>query len=113
MKPNHEKLLIAALAGLIIAGAAAFAVQPAFASGYTVDSVARVTGVAKWDVLNLRLWPAAYSQKIGELEPKSTVWIDRCIDKPGPATDWCLVEQGDDRGWVNAKFLTVLTDADI
>ena len=31
MTRNHEKLLVAALAGLIIAGAALFAVQPAMA----------------------------------------------------------------------------------
>ncbi len=32
MTPNHEKLLVAILAGLIIAGAAAFAINPALAS---------------------------------------------------------------------------------
>ena len=32
MSRNHEKLLIAALAGIIIAGAAAFAIQPALAT---------------------------------------------------------------------------------
>ena len=33
MNKNHEKLLVAALAGLVIASAAAFAVQPAHAAG--------------------------------------------------------------------------------
>jgi hypothetical protein len=32
LTPNHEKLLVAILAGLIIAGAAAFAINPALAS---------------------------------------------------------------------------------
>ena len=32
MTRNHEKLLVAILAGLIIAGAAAFAINPALAS---------------------------------------------------------------------------------
>ncbi len=32
MTRNHEKLLVAVLAGLIIAGAAAFAINPSFAS---------------------------------------------------------------------------------
>jgi hypothetical protein len=31
MTKNHEKLLVAALAGIIIAGAALFAIQPAMA----------------------------------------------------------------------------------
>ena len=45
MNKHHEKLLVAALAGLVIAGAAAFAVSPALAAGYTVDAPAQVTGV--------------------------------------------------------------------
>lgn len=32
MKPHHEKLLVAVLAGMIVVGAAAFAVQPAMAN---------------------------------------------------------------------------------
>ncbi|MEO6394475.1 MAG: hypothetical protein ABIO40_01015 [Devosia sp.] len=112
MKPNHEKLLVATLAGLIIAGAALFAVQPALASGYAVESPALVTGVADWDVLNVRLWPASYSQKTGEFAPESSVWVERCISF-SDSSDWCLVEQGEQQGWVNAKYLTVLYDADI
>lgn len=107
MKQSHEKLLIAALAGLIIAGAAAIAVQPALASGYTVEGPAQVSGVAGWDVLNIRLWPASYSEQTGSLQPDSTVWVTRCIDF-GAASDWCLVEQGNQQGWVNSKFLTAL-----
>jgi uncharacterized protein YraI len=112
MNAKHEKLLIATLAGLIIAGAAAFAVQPALASGYSVETPARVTGVADWDVLNVRLWPASYSQQVGSLEANSTVWVERCITFT-KTSDWCLVEQGDQRGWVNASFLELLYDVDI
>lgn len=79
MNKNHEKLLVAALAGLVIAGAAAFAVSPALAAGYPVDGPAQVTGVQKWDVLNIRKWPASYSQKVGALKPKAHVWVERCI----------------------------------
>ncbi|HZY67978.1 MAG TPA: hypothetical protein VFE52_05295 [Devosia sp.] len=54
MTRNHEKLLVAALAGIIIAGAAVFAIQPAMAqptakAGITQPSVAIET------VLTLRL----------------------------------------------------------
>jgi hypothetical protein len=41
MNKNHEKLLAAALAGLVIASAAAFAIQPAMAEGYEVDASPR------------------------------------------------------------------------
>ena len=112
MKRTHEKLLVATLAGLVIAGAAMFAVQPALATGYDVESPAQVTGVAGWDMLNVRLWPASYSQKTGEVEPDTTVWVERCISFE-TSSDWCLVEQGDQQGWVNAKVLTVLYDWDI
>ncbi len=113
MNRNHEKLLVAALAGLVIASAAAFAIQPAIAAGYDVDAPAQVTGVRSWDVLNVRKWPAAHSQKVGELAPRVTVWVERCIVAPQGGADWCLVERGDEYGWVNARFLTLSYDADI
>ncbi|HQZ13706.1 MAG TPA: hypothetical protein PK286_12565 [Devosia sp.] len=109
MKKNHEKLLIATLAGLVITAAAAFAVSPALAAGYSVDGPARVTGVAKYDTLNLRKWPASYSQLIGKLAPKSHVWVVRCIEQPG-TSDWCLVERGSKSGWVNSRFLRLLDE---
>lgn len=113
MNRNHEKLLVAALAGLVIASAAAFAVQPVMAAGYDVDAPARVTGVAGWDVLNVRKWPASYSRKVGALEPQTSVWVERCIVAPQGGSDWCLVQLEDTRGWVNAGFLTPIEDWDI
>ena len=107
MKMQHEKLLIAALAGLVILSGAVFAVQPVMAAGYPVDAKAQVTGVAKWDVLNLRKWPAAYSQKIGAFEPKVHVWVERCIVNETGGSDWCLVERGEQKGWVNSRYLTL------
>lgn len=113
MKKTHEKLLIAALAGLIIASAAAFAIQPSMAAGYDVDAPAAVTGVGASDVLNIRLWPASFSQTTGALEPEVTVWVERCIAAPQHGSDWCLVQRGAQRGWVNASFLAMNYDADI
>ena len=113
MQKHHEKLLVATLAGLVIASVAAFAIQPAMAAGYDVESPAHVTGVKHWDVLNVRKWPASYSQKVGELEPKTSVWVERCIIAPQGGADWCLVEVEDTRGWVNSKFLTLAYDWDI
>ena len=113
MNRNHEKLLVAVLAGLVIASAAAFAVQPAMAAGYHVEAPAQVSGVEHWDVLNVRKWPASYSKKIGELAPQSSVWVERCIIAPQGGADWCLVEVQDTQGWVNARFLTPIDDWDI
>lgn len=110
MKKNHEKLLVATLAGIVIALAAVFAVQPAMAAGYSVDSTAQVTGVKPWDVLNMRKWPASYSQKIGALKPKVFVWVERCIVNENGGSDWCLVERGPGKGWVNSRFLTLAED---
>lgn len=110
MNRAHEKLLIATLAGLVITAAAAFAVSPAMAAGYHVETEAEVVGVAPWDVLNVRLWPAHYSKKVGELEPGAAVFVERCIIKP-VGHDWCLV-QGEygEHGWVNSRFLEVSDD---
>ncbi len=113
MNRNQEKLLVATLAGLIIAGAAAFAIQPAIAAGYHAEGPAHVVGVKSWDVLNVRQWPASYSRKVGEVEARSSVWVERCIVAPQGGSDWCLVEQRDTRGWVNARFLELAYDRDI
>jgi hypothetical protein len=113
MNKSHEKLLVATLAGLVMVGAAAFAIQPALAAGYDVDGPAQVTGVQSWDVLNVRKWPASFSQKTGELEPKVHVWVERCIIAPQGGSDWCLVERGETYGWVNASFLQPVYDTDI
>lgn len=104
MNLKHERLLVATLAGLVITAAAAFAVSPAMAAGYHVDAQARVTGVAKWDVLNIRKWPASYSQKVGELGPRDHVWVVRCRTFP-TTNDWCLIERGFQSGWVNSRYL--------
>jgi len=109
MNRNHEKVLVAALAGLVIVSFAGFAVQPASAAGYSVDAKAQVTGVAAWDRLNIRKWPASYSQKVGALKPNVHVWVERCIIAEQGA-DWCLVERGEQKGWVNSRFLTLAED---
>ena len=46
MKPHHEKLLVATLAGLVIMSAAAFAITPANAASYHLDQQAQVAGTA-------------------------------------------------------------------
>lgn len=112
MKKNHEQLLIATLCGMVIAAAAGFAVQPAMAAGYNVDQLAQVSGVARWDELNVRKWPAAYSRKVGAFEPGSHVWVERCIEAKAGA-DWCLVDANDTRGWVNSRYLTPVEGTDI
>lgn len=106
---NVRNLGLALFAGLLITSVAAFAVSPVLAAGYDVDAKAQVTGVAGWDVLNVRKWPAAYSQKIGVVEPLTFVWVERCIEVPG-SSDWCKVERGDTYGWVNARYLTLADD---
>jgi hypothetical protein len=54
MTRNHEKLLVAALAGIIIAGAAVFAVQPAMAQSYGMKGHFQPS-LLSHEVLTLRL----------------------------------------------------------
>ena len=54
MTRNHEKLLVATLAGIIIAGAAAFAIQPALAGKVGIGGGSTLTGPS-YEVLTLRL----------------------------------------------------------
>lgn len=106
---NLRNLGLALFAGLLITSVAAIAVTPVLAAGYPVDAKAEVTGVADWDVMNVRKWPAHYSQKIGALEAGTFVWVERCIEVPG-SSDWCKVERADTYGWVNSRFLTLTDD---
>jgi hypothetical protein len=53
MTKNHEKLLVAALAGIIIAGAALFAIQPAMAQSLGMSPSQLV--LPSHQVLTLRL----------------------------------------------------------
>lgn len=54
MTKTHEKLLIATLAGVIIAGAAAFAIQPALAATFSPKAPVEFV-TTSYDVLDLRL----------------------------------------------------------
>ncbi|MBI4922275.1 MAG: hypothetical protein HY834_11030 [Devosia nanyangense] len=54
MTKTHEKLLIATLAGVIIAGAAAFAIQPALAATFSPKAPVELV-TPSYDVLDLRL----------------------------------------------------------
>ena len=54
MTRNHEKLLVAVLAGIIIAGAAAFAIQPALASANAPKRTMDLWGPSQ-DVIQLHL----------------------------------------------------------
>jgi len=112
MNKAQEKVLVASLCGLIITAAAGMAVQPAMAAGYQVDTLAQVTGVAHWDRLNVRKWPASYSRKVGAFEPGVHVWVERCIEVEN-SSDWCLVDRGELKGWVNSRYLTPVYDWDL
>lgn len=92
-------ILIGAVALASVAGSG----QMAQAAGYYVNRGAYVQ-VNWWDHLNVRKWPAAYSQKIGALDANSPVWVQRCVVKYN-SSDWCKISNGQTSGWVNSKFL--------
>ena len=100
LKPG---LALLAATGLLLGAAA---VKPAAAAGYSVGQTAHVVGVAHWDVLNMRKWPASYSQKVGHAMPHAQVWVHRCVVKPG-ASDWCKISWMHQDGWVNSRYLSL------
>ena len=105
MSLSTHLTLPAVIGGLFLLIASGVFAPPAQARGYTAEVMARVTGVAPWDHLNVRRWPAHYSQKVGELEPSAHVWVERCIEVDN-SSDWCLIERAQTRGWVNSRFLS-------
>ncbi len=110
MTAQHEKLLVATLAGLVIVCAAAFAVTPASAAqaeeDYTVERPGEVTGVAWWDQLDVRKWPYWYAAPTGRLEAGANVFVERCAPA-GQASRWCHVTSEGTSGWVNATYLDI------
>jgi uncharacterized protein YraI len=106
MNKNHGQLLVAALAGLIIAGAAAYAVGPALAAEAPSGLLAQVTGVSSSQLLNVRMAPGADAWTVGTIGPGADVWVDRCtLENSGGG--WCLIESGETHGWVNARYLSL------
>lgn len=69
-------------------------------------SMARVTGVASNDVLNVRSGPGTNYRAIGALSNGTRVRNLGCQDQSGAR--WCQIEMLTDmheRGWVNARYL--------
>lgn len=108
MNTAIKNLILAWSAGLIIVLAAVLAVVPAQAQstsqGYDVHQAGQVINVADWDRLNVRKWPAHYSQKIAEIPNGTVVYVERCIRRPH-SSDWCKIGRDNAYGWVNSKFL--------
>ncbi len=105
MNTALKNLAIAASAGFVIVAAAAFAISPAVAAGYDVGITGKVVNVEWWDTLNVRMWPASYSQKTGELAPETLVYVERCITVEH-SSDWCKIGRDTTYGWVNSRYLT-------
>ena len=96
--------IVAAISTLAVC---VFSTLPAQAKGYLANYEAYVISVEPWDALNMRKWPAAYSQKIDEIpHDGQNIWVQRCIVQPnGSTSDWCKVNYEGKWGWVSKKFL--------
>lgn len=62
-----------------------------------------VTGVASWDVLNVRTQPSAKGQKIGGFGPNEKDIEVMALSADGK---WGRVNTGEQAGWASMKFLT-------
>ncbi|MCG8561906.1 MAG: SH3 domain-containing protein [Hyphomicrobiales bacterium] len=87
---------IGALAVLLTTGPRGEARACALCGTYTV------TGVASWDVLNVRSGPSAHAARIGALPYNGTgVRLDgQCVKS------WCTIQFFGVEGWVNTHYLT-------
>ncbi|WP_143009319.1 SH3 domain-containing protein [Pelagibacterium luteolum] len=95
--------VIGGLVAIMISGVFS---PPAMARGEWADTIARVNGLEQTDQLNVWGSPTAKAEKIGQLNPKTWVWIDRCVAGDDDS-DWCLVERSQTKGWVDARYLTI------
>jgi uncharacterized protein YraI len=55
--------------------------------------------------LNMRAWPAPWSQIVATLPHGSQMPADRCIHPEGLQDDWCHVMSDSSTGWVDAAYL--------
>ena len=106
-RPGVVGALRGSLLGLLALAAPLAATSPAAAAGYHVDRYAFVQGVDVYDHLNMRRWPAYYSQKVGAIPHHGDgFYVQRCIVRPhGSSWDWCKVHYGGKWGWVNKRYL--------
>ena len=104
---RFAKAARAAMTGALALAAPLAAATPASAAGYGVDRYAHVVGVDVYDHLNIRRWPAAYSQKVGAIPHYGDgLYVQRCVVRPhGSSSDWCKVEFHGTWGWVNKRYL--------
>ena len=93
---------VATLGALTLMSSGLVASQ-ASAAGYMVQDTAITDNFPAWDRLNIRKWPAAYSQKVAHIKRDKIVFVERCIIKQG--NDWCKIRKGWKEGWVNGRFL--------
>lgn len=108
-KMNRSSSVKLALAAAVsVFAATAMTTVPANAEGYLANYEAHVISVAPWDALNMRKWPAYYSQKVSEIPHDGQhVWVQRCVVQPhGSSSDWCKVNYEGSWGWVNKRFLS-------
>ena len=106
-RPGVVRALRGSLLGLLALAAPLAATSPAAAAGYHVDRYAFVQGVDVYDHLNMRRWPAYYSQKVGAIPHHGDgFYVQRCIVRPhGSSSDWCKVHYAGKWGWVSKRFL--------
>ena len=61
----------------------------------------QVTGVASYDVLNVRSGPSVAYTRVGEIPPDTG-----CVIRTGPCHgNWCKIAYASTKGWVNTKYL--------
>ena len=97
------------MATLALAVAAFAVAAPALAAGYHVDRYAHVVGVDIHDHLNMRRWPAPYSERVGAIPHYGDgFYVQRCVVRPnGSSSDWCKVHFDGRWGWVSKRFLAL------
>ena len=103
---NVLKILKSITIASIVAGSASLApMNAAQAGGYDAGFYAYVDNVAYWDVLNMRKWPASYSEKVGSIPDNGWgIWVERC-KYVEDSSDWCKVKYAGKWGWVNSRYL--------
>lgn len=94
------------IGGLIAMIASGIFTPPVMALSQSVAELAQITPADEPNQLYLRNTPRHSAPSVGSLAATSWVWVDHCVEN-GDRSNWCLVERGQTKGWIDSRHLTV------
>lgn len=79
---------------------------PVMALAHGATEMAVVTGVSQTGEMHLHKSPAIGTEAVATVATATWVWIEHCTQAQDQS-NWCLVERGAAKGWIDATHLAL------